>query len=157
MNTLMNLPSGAYTILGALISVGTMIIYQMIGSHRERQATAEANRRRVEGAALLVWDELRANVVQLEIARETNEIPNLESQSYQDLQTDLARGLPMDVMNAVRAAYVFARVPRSLQRRTKVGEQVIVEPNDLTLEALGRARRARDLLRAQLPPETEDI
>lgn len=66
-------------------------------------------------AALLVSDELRANIVKLENALKTREDPELlVSMAYDTYQLILARRLPPEARDAVRGAYIHARVPRAV-------------------------------------------
>jgi hypothetical protein len=130
---------------------------------------------------MLVADELRANIVRYEIALRLEpgeaidrvaydeaEVPDgLASQTYQDLQHSLIghQRLDPETRDAVRAAYVFARVPRSLEHRLDPtlsegwggGEPTpsawgIV---DQIKEALTRTRLAYSLLRSYVPPSAE--
>jgi hypothetical protein len=134
----------------------------------DRAWTAATNRRehkkRFRAAALLVSDELRANVVRLEVAYEAAragapEEIDLASQTYQEHQLLLAQYLDPETRDAVRGAYVFARVPRALQRvkwlsETERSVQVIAVLAD---EALRRARTARERLANYIPPGSAEI
>jgi hypothetical protein len=111
--------------------------------------------RQFHAAALLVSDELRANVVKLEIALETEEDPEpLASDVYHRHELILARRLPPDTRDIVRGAYIHARVHRAFQVRTK-GEWRRQTP--VVEEALNKARRARELLRPHIPEGTAEI
>jgi hypothetical protein len=113
-------------------------------------------RKEFRDAALCVYDELRANVVKLEIALETAEDPELlELQTYQSHQMLLARHLPAEVRDAVRGAYVHGRVHRAFQVRNRQGQRVGSTP--VVQEALDKARRARELLRSYIPEGTAEI
>ena len=80
--------------------------------------------RQFQAAALLVSDELRANVVKLEIALETKEDPEpLASDAYYRYELILARRLPPEARDMVRGAYIHARVPRAFQVRAKRGRR----------------------------------
>jgi hypothetical protein len=107
-------------------------------------------------AALLVRDELRANVVKLQIAVETEEDPEpLESGTYSRHEQILAKRLPADSRDAVRGAYVHAKVFRPFQLRTtqgaRAGQTGVVE------EALGKANRALELLHPHIPKGASEI
>jgi hypothetical protein len=109
-------------------------------------------------AALLVRDELRANIVQLEIALQAQEDPvGLRSETYDDLQMILARRLPAQVRDAVRQAYVHARVPRSLQFRQTDPMGTVIRPGPIATEALEKARRAHSLLAPHIPRGASDV
>ena len=80
---------------------------------RRRRRETEAEDRRFRSAALLVHDELRANLSILQTALRTNEVPHqLAFQTYRDHQLLLALHLKPDDRDDVRAAYVYAWVPR---------------------------------------------
>jgi hypothetical protein len=122
-------------------------------------------------AALLVADELRANIVRLQIALEgtPEEVADLQSQTYQDFQAVLARHLDRETRDAVRAAYVFARVPRVLHRVNLFGVVTIsatgspppppvieIAPiQEHVKEALRRAEKAYGLLRRHAGPAAD--
>lgn len=95
-------------------------------------------------ARLLVRDEIRANIVALEIAAETGELPDLESRTYQDLQLIAARHLPSDPLHDMRAAYIHVRVPRSLERHDSFGG--VHRQKELLAAALAKARTAEAAL-----------
>jgi hypothetical protein len=116
--------------------------------------------RQFHAAALLVSDELRANVVKLEIALETKENPEpLASDAYYRHELILAMRLPPKARDMVRGAYIHARVPRAFEVRTKrgrskgqwMGQTPVVE------EALSKAKRARQLLSPHIPKGTAEI
>jgi hypothetical protein len=80
---------------------------------RQRRHEEEAEDRRFRSAALLVHDELRANLATLEVALKTGQVPEpLASQTYRDHQLVLALHLKPDDRDDVRAAYVYAWAPR---------------------------------------------
>jgi len=111
--------------------------------------------RQFQAAALLVSDELRANVVKMEIALETGEDPEpLASDVYHRHELLLARRLPPETRDMVRGAYIHARVHRAFQIRTK-GEWRQQTP--VVAEALHKAKRARELLRPHIPEDTAEI
>jgi uncharacterized membrane protein YccC len=84
---------------------------------RQRRSEEEAEDRRFRSAALLVLDEVRANLSALEIALKTGEIPQpLAFETYAAYQLLLAQHLTPEYRDDVRAAYVYARVPRVFQR-----------------------------------------
>jgi len=101
--------------------------------------------RQFRAAALLVSDELQANIVKLEIALETEEDPEpLASDVYHRHELLLARRLDPETRDWVRGAYIHARVHRAFQVRHKgewQGQTHVVQ------EALIKARKARELLR----------
>jgi hypothetical protein len=108
-----------------------------------------------QAAALLVSDELRANVVKLEIALETGEDPEpLASDIYHRHELILARRLPPETRDIVRGAYIHARVHRAFQVRTK-GEWR--KQTHVVKEALDKAKLARELLRPHIPEGTAEI
>jgi hypothetical protein len=112
--------------------------------------------RQFQAAALLVSDELQANVVKLEIALETEEDPEpLASDAYHRHELILARRLPREARDMVRGAYIHARVHRAFQVRTKQGQWMGQTP--VVEEALDKARRARELLRPHIPEGTAEI
>jgi hypothetical protein len=97
--------------------------------------------RRFQATALLVSDELRANVVKLEIALETEEDPEpLASDAYHRHELILAQRLPPETRDMVRGAYIHARVHRAFQVRTKQGQWTRQTP--VVQEALDKAKRA---------------
>lgn len=109
-----------------------------------------------EAAALLVSDELRANVVKLEIALETEEDPeSLGSDAYHRHELILARCLPPETRDMIRGAYIHARVHRAFQVRSKQGQWMRQTP--VVEEALNKARRARELLHPHIPEGTAEI
>ena len=107
-------------------------------------------------AALLVSDEVQANIIKLEIAIETNEDPEpLASQTYDTYQLILAPRLSAEARDAVRGVYIHARVHRAFQVKNEEGERV---GSTLVVEdALDKARRARELLRPYAPKGTAEI
>lgn len=85
---------------------------------RQRHREAESEGRRFRVAALLVYDELRANLSILEIAQKAGELPQpLAFQTYSQHQLLLAEHLDHDSRDSVRAAYVYAQVPRVFAQR----------------------------------------
>jgi hypothetical protein len=107
-------------------------------------------------AALLVSDELRANIVKLEIALETTEDPEpLASQAYDAYQMILARQLPPTARDAVRGSYIHARVPRAFQVRDQAGKRVASTP--VVQEALDKSRLAHGLLSQYTPDGAAEI
>jgi hypothetical protein len=114
------------------------------GARREEQ--------KFRAAALLVRDEIRANIVRNEIALQAEEMPDgLQSQTYQDLQVILASRMKNPDLDEVRAAYIHVRVPRALEFRVmQLGprpEWVDVEPlTDIIQVALDSCRRAYGVL-----------
>ena len=107
-------------------------------------------------AALLVSDELRANVVKLEIALQTSEDPeSLASDAYHRHELILARRLPSEARDSVRAAYIHARVHRAFQVRSNQGEWVGQTP--VVRDALDKARSAREQLRSYGPKDATEI
>ena len=107
-------------------------------------------------AALLVSDELQANIVKLEIAMETDEDPEpLAIQTYHAYQLILARRLASVARDAVRGAYIHARVPRAFQVRNNEGQRVGATP--VIEDALDKSRRAREMLRPYIPEGTAEI
>ena len=139
------------------------------------RAEAEAEQRSFKAAALLVWDELRANIVRFEIAlgpaRQASgssdspppmEVPDeLAGQTYQDHQLLLAQHLDRETLDAIRAAYVFVRVPRAMVTRYgpfEAAEGPIDEPLESQVRtAFERARRAYELLERYIPEGTARI
>jgi hypothetical protein len=112
--------------------------------------------RRFQAAALLVSDELRANVVKLEIALETAQDPEpLASDAYHRYELILAQRLPPETRDMVRGAYIHARVHRAFQVRTKRGQWTRQTP--VVQEALDKAKRARELLQPHIPKGTAEI
>jgi hypothetical protein len=108
-------------------------------------------------AALLVNDELQANIVKLEIALETDEVPELlASQTYHAYQLILACRLSSAARDAVRGAYIHARVHRAFQVRSQAGDQW-VGLTPVVEEALDKSRRARELLRPYIPEGAAEI
>lgn len=109
-----------------------------------------------QAAALLVSDELQANVVKLEIALETEEDPEpLASDAYHRHELILARRLPSEARDMVRGAYIHARVHRAFQLRTRQGEWA--GQTQVVREALDKARQARKLLRLHAPDDIGEI
>jgi hypothetical protein len=113
-------------------------------------------------AVLLVSDELRANVVKLEIALETAEDPEpLASHAYDTYQLILARRLPPEARDAVRGVYIHARVHRAFQvisnRPSMNPGRQRVASTPVVQEALDKARRAREMLRPYIPKGTAEI
>jgi hypothetical protein len=107
-------------------------------------------------AALVVSDELQANIVQLEIALQTSQDPEpLASQTYQSYQLVLAIRLSSEARDAVRGAYIHARVHRAFQVRDEQGQWVRSTP--VVQEALDKAKRARELLHPYIPAGTAEI
>ena len=101
--------------IGFLLKVGYDSYMERLWAGQEFQA-----------AALLVSDELQANVVTLEIAIQTAEDPELlASKAYDTYQMILARRLPPAARDAVRGAYIHARVPRAFQVRDQGGRRVV--------------------------------
>lgn len=170
----------AVAAVGTLAAVGVAIFLAYKGAGLARRAEEAAEQRRLtreagvevrqfRAAALLVRDELRANIVRYEIALNLSpgqpsqeghaaEIPDgLASQTYQDLQLRLAQHDRLDqaTRDAVRSAYVFARVPRSLERRDGSG-QGPAEPIEAQIKAaLDRTREAVLLLARHVGPFAE--
>jgi hypothetical protein len=179
----------AIAAVGTLAAVAVAIYLAFKGAELARHGEEAAEQRRLtreadvedrqfKAAALLVRDELRANEVRYEIALNlqpgqpteegrAEEVPDgLASQTYQDLQLLLAQHSRLDqqTRDAVRGAYVFARVPRSLERRSGPGDGrgdgqpggVAPGPIDSQIKAaLDRTRRALQLLAQHVPPSAD--
>jgi hypothetical protein len=115
-------------------------------------------RRELSLASLLVRDELRANIVQLEIALQGQEDPvGLRSETYDAYQMILATGLPGPTRDAVRQAYVHARVPRSLQYRISEAGSTVTRPSMIARDALEKAKAAHLLLASHIPQGASDV
>jgi hypothetical protein len=107
-------------------------------------------------AALLVSDEMRANIVKMEIAIQTAEDPEpLASGAYDTYQMILARHLPPATRDAVRGAYIHARVPRAFQVKDLSGRRVA--STKVVQEALNKSTVARGLLSPHIPPGAAEI
>ena len=99
---------------------------------RQRHRDEETEDRRFRAAALLVYDELRANLSLIEIAVKTSAIPEqLSFQTYADYQLLLAQHLAPEDRDDVRAAYVYARVPRVFIKKGAVARMGGNEPVQL--------------------------
>jgi hypothetical protein len=94
--------------------------------------------------------------VKLEIALQASEDPEpLASQTYQSYQLILASRLSAEARDAVRGAFIHARVPRAFQVRNEQGQWVRSTP--VVQQALDKAKRARELLRPYIPDGTAEI
>jgi hypothetical protein len=118
-------------------------------------------RKQRDAAALLVRDELQANIVRLRIARDGPEVPeNLESATYRDLQMVLAQNLDRKALDAVRQAYIHARVPRAFQSLSPGpgGRPTLVAPIvPIIIAALEKAEKAHELLGKYVPKDAAAI
>jgi hypothetical protein len=139
-----------------LTGFGGVILGFLLKALTDWYAGRRQEGRQFQAAALLVSDELQANVVKLEIALETEEDPEpLASDAYHRHELILARRLPPEARDVVRGAYIHARVHRAFQVRTKQGQWMGQTP--VVEEALNKARRARELLRPHIPEGTAEI
>src|SRR5216683_5970323 len=110
---------------GWLVAVGATIAYQEFALFRERKS----KRRDFPFQAMLVRDECYANLQTLKIINASKEPPPpLSSNAYDAYQLDLSRRLPAEVRDAVRHAYVYARAPRVLERRSPTGKVTMSSP-----------------------------
>jgi hypothetical protein len=148
-NTVHWLPLAFSALAGAVAGYLLKTCTDLIIEHRRAD-------REFRAAALLVSDELQANIVKLKIALETTEDPEpLAIQTYHAYQLILARRLSSEARDAVRGAYIHARVPRAFQVRSGGGERVGSTP--VVEDALDKSRRARELLRKYIPEGTAEI
>jgi len=143
------MPSWGATVVASFLS-GSVITF-VLGKLWEIGAARRKRSSDLRTAALLVSDELRANIVRLEVALEgaPEATDDLQSQTYQEFQAILARYLDRESRDLVRGAYVFARVPRVLHRLEGVtaSHQLSVKPIRSHIEeALRRAHEARSAL-----------
>jgi len=114
---------------------------------RQSSRDAAAELQRFRAAALLVHDELRANLSLLQIAEQTGELPEpLADRTYADYQLLLATHLDQDARDSVRAAYVYPRVPRVFVRK-----DVTVRPSNASAEPFLKWFRLRQ--KPSRPPE----
>lgn len=144
VNWLPLLTALAGAVSGWLLKTGTDWITEKRRADKEFRA-----------AALLVSDEIQANVVKLKIALDTDDDPELlTSQAYDNYQLILARRLSPEARDAVRGVYIHARVHRAFQE-IKGNEWVGSTP--VVQEALDKCRHARELLRPYIPEGTAEI
>jgi hypothetical protein len=142
---------------GGLIALVATTVYQEFVFRRENGRRKAELAERSGLAALLVRDEIYANLQSLRIIRDSNEPPgSLVSGTYQDLQVDLARGLPANVRDAVRHAYVFARAPRVLEFKQIATDQVL-KPSQVINDAISACEAALALLKPHLPKGAAEI
>lgn len=135
---------------------GGVVLGYLLNIVRDWIVQSRRERDRFQAAALLVSDELRANIVKLEIARDTGEDPEpLASQAYHAHELILARHLPPDARDAVRGAYIHAQVPRAFQVRNPAGQRV--GSTSVLEEALSKTARARELLKPHIPCGAAEI
>jgi hypothetical protein len=150
--------SDIWTFIGGGVFVGVVtILYQEFVLLRERRRRNGERAERSGLAALLVRDEIYANLQTLKIIKESQEPPEpLVSGTYQDLQVDLARGLPPAVRDAVRHAYVFARAPRVLEFKQIATDQVL-KPSLVIDDAIRACEAALELLKPHVPKGAAEI
>jgi hypothetical protein len=114
---------------------------------RQRHRDDETEDRRFRAAALLVYDELRANLSLIEIAVKTSAIPEqLSFETYADYQLLLAQHLSPDDRDDVRAAYVYARVPRVFIKKgtvARMGGSEPLQPEDRSIPENVEAARKK--------------
>lgn len=134
---------------------GGVVLGALLTTWREWMTERRRTDREFDAAALVVSDEIRANVVKLEIALQTSEDPEpLANQTYQSCQLILLRRLSSEARDAVRGAYIHAQVHRAFQVRQQ-GQWVRSTP--VVQEALDKAKRAQELLRPYLPNDAAAI
>jgi hypothetical protein len=150
--------SDIWTFVGGGVFVGVVtILYQEFVFIRERKRRNGELAERSGLAALLVRDEIYANLQTLRIIKDSQEPPGpLVSGTYQDLQVDLARGLPPAARDAVRHAYVFARASRVLEFKHIATDQVL-KPSPFIDEAIKACEAALELLKPNVPEGAAEI
>jgi hypothetical protein len=125
---------------------------------RQQRREEAAEERRFRSAALLVHDELRANLAILDIALKTGEVPgSLVFQTYRDHQLLLALHLTPDDRDDVRAAYVYAWVPRVFIRTGDATAQAVRENVEAARNKTDRAVVVLGWVAAKLPGAYKDL
>ncbi len=142
---------------GGLVAVIATIAYQEFVLFRDGGRRKAELRERSRLAALLVRDEIYANLQTLKIIRDSQEPPGpLVSGTYQDLQVDLARGLPAAARDSVRHAYVYARAPRVIAFKHFATDQ-IVKPSKVIDDAIAASEAALEALKPHVPAGAAEI
>ena len=149
---------GSVLIPAAVGGLSGVVINALVEYLRDKASTDK----RFRAAALLVRDELHANIVRLKIAVESSEIPDgLESQTYQDVQMLLAQGLRRDALDKVRKAYIHIRTPRAFEERWTTlvhREPAGTQPVEENVKAaLADAEAAHAALARFVPKEAGDF
>jgi hypothetical protein len=137
------------TLAGVVLGFALSFVGGLI--HDERRAVREFH-----AAVLVVSDELQANIRKLEIAIRTAEEPEpLASQTYDAYQLILGGRLSPDARDAVRSAYLYARVQGAFQVRSADGEEV--RSTQVVRGALQETEHAHELLHRYIPHIRADI
>ncbi|HKV32667.1 MAG TPA: hypothetical protein VJT14_16805 [Candidatus Dormibacteraeota bacterium] len=108
-------------VIGAFVGGLLTVVGGYFATRRIRSLDNQAAERRAGeefwAAALVVIDEMNANIATLEVTlqHDQNSIPELHDSVYREQQLVLALRLPVDVRSALAEAYIYAQTPRVLR------------------------------------------